>query len=178
MELSESKINEYMHRILAARTRLLCTNGFYGLLLMHMKFALDDTIDTAATDGEKTYFSPVFLNSISDKELDFVLMHEVLHVVLQHCSRYEGRDKFLFNIACDIVVNSNILHSNGMDEKSILVVADGAAFGPEMERLLSLQKAKDIVLASQEPEFVQRFQHAVFILFFATEGGNCHFGDL
>lgn len=127
MELSESKINEYMHRILAARTRLLCTNGFYGLLLMHMKFALDDTIDTAATDGEKTYFSPRFLNNINDKELDFVLMHEVLHVVLQHCSRYEGRDKFLFNIACDIVVNSNILHSNGMDEKSITLKKYGVS---------------------------------------------------
>ena len=119
MELSENKITEYVQRIVASRTRLLCNNGFYGLLLMNMKFALDENIETACTDGEKTYFSPAFLDEISDKELDFVLMHEVLHVVLQHCTRTGDRNNEIFNIACDIVVNSNILYSNDMDERCI-----------------------------------------------------------
>ena len=54
-----------------------------------------------------------------DSELDFVLMHEILHVVLQHCMRTGKRDNFMFNIACDIVVNSNIMKSNNDDVKSI-----------------------------------------------------------
>jgi predicted metal-dependent peptidase len=40
------------------------------------------------------------------------MMHEILHVVLQHCLRGEDRDQERFNIACDIVVNSNILLEN------------------------------------------------------------------
>ena len=34
----------------------------------------------------------------------------------------------------------------GCEEKNILIIADGAAFGPEMERVLSLSRVKQIVL--------------------------------
>jgi predicted metal-dependent peptidase len=40
-------------------------------------------------------------------------------MVLQHCARQDKRDNEAFNIACDIVVNSNILLENKMDVKSI-----------------------------------------------------------
>ena len=86
---------------------------------MHMKFALDPNIGTAATDGDRVYFDPKFLDKISDKELVFILMHEIMHVALRHTSRTGDRDNLLFNIACDIVVNSNILQAAGMDHASI-----------------------------------------------------------
>lgn len=47
------------------------------------------------------------------------MMHEILHVVLQHCLRRGDRDSEQFNIACDIVVNSNILLSENMNIKAI-----------------------------------------------------------
>ncbi len=119
MEFSIEKQREYMRRILVARMSILSGNGFFGLLLMHMKFALDDSIGTAATDGERIYFDPRFLDEISDRELIFVLMHEIMHVALRHCFRAGDRDSTGFNIACDIVVNSNILQASGMDPKSI-----------------------------------------------------------
>ena len=86
---------------------------------MHIVFSLDEDIDTAATNGTKIMFSPGFLDEISDQELDFVLMHEILHIVLQHCVRGAKFESEQFNIACDIVVNSNILKSNYMDFTSI-----------------------------------------------------------
>ena len=46
-------------------------------------------------------------------------MHEILHVVLKHVLRQGNRDPEMFNIATDIVVNSNILRSNNMDPDSI-----------------------------------------------------------
>lgn len=119
MELSEDKIREYTRRLLKSRMRILCNHGFYGLLLMHIVFSLDEDIDTAATNGTKIMFSPGFLDEISDRELDFVLMHEILHIVLQHCVRGAEFESEQFNIACDIVVNSNILKSNSMDSTSI-----------------------------------------------------------
>ena len=119
MELSAAKQQEYMRRILIARMTVLSRNGFFGLLLMHMKFALDPSIGTAATDGERIYFDPQFLEELSDRELVFILMHEIMHVALRHTSRTGDRDNLLFNIACDIVVNSNILQAAGMDHASI-----------------------------------------------------------
>jgi len=119
MELNAEKQREYMRRILLARMAVLSRNGFFGLLLMHMKFALDPNIGTAATDGERVYFDPKFLDKISDRELVFIMMHEIMHVALRHTSRTGDRDDFLFNIACDIVVNSNILQAAGGDLSSI-----------------------------------------------------------
>lgn len=119
MVLSEEKKREYGKRLLLSRMRLLTEHGFYGLLVMHMRFALDETCETAATDGKRIYFGPAFLDALSDSELDFILMHEILHVVLQHCARQGDREGESFNIACDIVVNSNILLSKDMDHSAI-----------------------------------------------------------
>ena len=80
MEISVEKRKEYVRRLLISRTRLLVKNGFFGLLLMNVEFALDEEMPTAATDGDKIYFSPDFLDGLDDKQLDFVLMHEVMHV--------------------------------------------------------------------------------------------------
>lgn len=119
MGLSNEQIKGYMRRLLLSRLRLLNTHGFYGLLLMHMIYSIDENAPTAYTDGVRIAFGPAFLDDLSDSELDFVMMHEVLHVVLQHCMRGEELDRERFNIACDIVVNSNILLENNMDSKSI-----------------------------------------------------------
>ena len=125
MELSKEKQLEYMRRIWAARMTILSRNGFFGLLMMHLRFALDESVETAATDGERIFFGPKFLDEISDHELIFILMHEIMHVALRHTSRTGNRDDFKFNIACDIVVNSNILQAADMDIRSITLTKYG-----------------------------------------------------
>ena len=127
MELSDINIREYTKRILLSRLRLLCNNGFFGMLLMHMRFGLDCDCETAYTNGKKICFSPQFLDKLSDGELDFIMMHEVMHVALKHCLRGKNYEPERFNIACDIVVNSNILLSNHMDEKSITLKEYGVS---------------------------------------------------
>jgi predicted metal-dependent peptidase len=92
-----------------------------------MKFAIDENIETACTDGVRIIFGTEFLESLSEKEVDFVMMHEIMHVVLQHCLREENRDHEIFNIACDIVVNSNILLENKMDLSSISIKKYGVS---------------------------------------------------
>ena len=119
MVLSDEKKKEYMKRLLMSRMRILINNGFYGLLLMHMFYSIDENCETAATDGKRIWFGPDFLEELNDAELDFVMMHEILHVVLQHCLRQGERDNERFNIACDIVVNSNILLSENMRHSAI-----------------------------------------------------------
>ncbi len=119
MALSEEKIRKYMQRLLLSRMRILCNHGFYGLLLMHMIYAVDEEVETACTDGMRITFGIDFLENLTDSELDFVMMHEIMHVVLQHCLRGDDRDPEDFNIACDIVVNSNILLENNMKSASI-----------------------------------------------------------
>lgn len=118
-------MREYTRRIMLARMRLLCNNGFYGLLLMHIGFGLTDQVLNCGCGNETIAFNPDFLDSISDEELDYTLMHEILHLVLRHASRTGDFEPERFNIACDIVVNSNILKSNDMNLKSITLRENG-----------------------------------------------------
>lgn len=68
------------------------------------------TCGTACTDGERLIFDPDFAARLkTEKEMQFVILHELLHCVLEHCTRVSNRDSEFYNIACDIVVNSTIL---------------------------------------------------------------------
>ena len=62
-------------------------------------------IHIAAVDAEKgvIYVNPTC--QLSEKEWMFVLAHEYLHAGLQHYKRCHGRDPYLWNVACDYVIN-------------------------------------------------------------------------
>lgn len=119
MALSDEKIREYMRRLLLSRMRILCNHAFFGLLLMHMVYSVDEEVPTACTDGVRITFGTKYLQELSDSELDYVMMHEILHVVLQHCIRGKDLERERYNIAADIVVNSNILLENNGNKSSI-----------------------------------------------------------
>lgn len=108
MESKDDLVIKRKRRLLIARNRILSTHGFFGLLLMHAKYSFDYHENTFATDGTTIYVDPKFLDKIDDEFLDFVLMHEILHMALSHIPRAGDRDNKRWNIACDTVVNSNI----------------------------------------------------------------------
>ncbi len=111
---------EIVKRLQNARLSLMETYPFYALLLINMKFAIDLSCETTYTDGYRIAFNPDFINELSDSELVFVLMHEVLHAALGHPFRHQpDYETEIFDIACDIVVNSNIYYSCNKDKKFI-----------------------------------------------------------
>lgn len=128
MDKFDKRTFEIIKRLQNARLNLLSKQPFYALLLLHMKFSLDISCETAYTDGNRIAFNPDFMDALSDKELEFVLMHEVLHAALGHPFRKQSDyDLECYDKACDIVVNSNILYSFNMDIKSITLKNFGVA---------------------------------------------------
>ena len=69
MELSNEQIKGYIRRLLLSRMRILNTHGFYGLLLMHMIYSIDENAETAYTDGTRIAFGPKFLESLPEVSL-------------------------------------------------------------------------------------------------------------
>ena len=107
---------EIVRRLRSARMAVLSKSPFFGVLLMNLRMAIDKTTASSYTDGERLSFNPDFLNSLSDSELELVMMHEVLHVALGHPFRVQADyETDLYDLACDIVVNSNILQCTGGD---------------------------------------------------------------
>lgn len=62
-------------------------------------------IQVAAVDATlgEIYVNPTA--SLSEQELRFVLAHEYLHAGLGHHDRRKGREHYLWNVACDYVIN-------------------------------------------------------------------------
>lgn len=109
-ELTRKKV---LQKISDARTELVMLYPFYGSILMNLRVALADC-GTAATDMRRIIFDPQFVLKLSMEELQFVMMHEVMHNVLKHCVRWNGKLTAVYNVAADIVVNSNIMNSLGI----------------------------------------------------------------
>lgn len=106
--MNTKTVAELSKKLGMARMGLLQESPFFGILLMHMQYYLDESSRTAATDGEKIFFAPSFLARLTLSETKFILLHEIFHIVLEHCFRQRKRSGDRFNIACDIVVNDTI----------------------------------------------------------------------
>lgn len=101
--------NEARNRLMTSRVSLLLHNPFFGNLATRLTLVnADDWLPTAATDGRNFYYNSRFVNLLDPEEVDFLMGHEVLHVVYDHIGRREDRDPQLWNIADDYCVNADL----------------------------------------------------------------------
>ena len=123
-ELEEMRV-EVLDRIIVARVGLLLRHPFFGNMATRLQIkAADDWCPTAAVDGRNLYFNTQFFNAMSNKEIEFVIAHEILHCVFDHLERRTWQDRnldpMLSNIAQDYIVN-NILVRDRIGEKPKVV---------------------------------------------------------
>lgn len=98
---------------------------FFAALMMFANIYPSKKIDTAATNGKDIYVNEDFLKSLKSKEQNALLLHEVLHVALLHVPRIGSRDKKVWNIAADIVVNDLIIRNTSFDLPSGAILISG-----------------------------------------------------
>jgi predicted metal-dependent peptidase len=93
-------------------------------------------ISVAAVNAElgEIYFNPAAFEQWDDEqrleEYRFVMAHELLHVALRHQARRQGRDAFLWNVACDYVINQWLVEM-GVGRMPAL----GLLYDPELKGL-------------------------------------------
>ena len=88
-----------------------------------------------ATEGE-IYINPTC--GLDEEELKFVLAHEYLHAGLCHHNRCQGRDHYLWNVACDYVINDWLseLNIGNMPKEGLLY--DESLHGMSAESIYDL----------------------------------------
>jgi predicted metal-dependent peptidase len=88
--------------LVTARVGLLLKAPFFGNIATRMELInADDWCPTAATDGRNFYYNSEFVVSLPLRQLEFLVGHEVLHAVYDHCGRKVDRDAKIWNIAAD-----------------------------------------------------------------------------
>jgi predicted metal-dependent peptidase len=107
---TDSKVDaQARERLVTARIGLLLRHSFFGNLATRLQLVnADEWCGTAATDGLKFYYNSRFINMLKPKEVEFLVGHEVLHVVYDHMDRRGQRDPQIWNIADDYAVNADL----------------------------------------------------------------------
>jgi predicted metal-dependent peptidase len=84
---------------------------YYGEFNLHVSFHEQDSIGTCAVNvtskGMNFFYSPKFLENMSQKEVNFITLHEDFHLLFNHPRRtITGQyDHKLSNIAQDMIIN-------------------------------------------------------------------------
>ena len=107
--LEEMRV-DVLDRIIVARVGLLLRHPFFGNMATRLRImSADDWCPTAAVDGKNLYFNTQFFNAMSNKEIEFVIAHEILHCVFDHLGRRDDRDPMIYNISADYIVNNTLV---------------------------------------------------------------------
>jgi len=97
-------------KISKARVTLVLDHPFFGSLALRLPMiARNDLCPTMGTDGRDIFYNSDFVDSISIDETIGVIVHEIMHVALEHHLRRNDRHPALWNIACDFAENDIIL---------------------------------------------------------------------
>jgi predicted metal-dependent peptidase len=84
---------------------------YYGEFNLHVSFIESDSVGTCGVNvtpkGMNFYYSPKFLEDLSQKEVNFIILHEDFHLLFNHPQRtVTGQyDHKLSNIVQDMIIN-------------------------------------------------------------------------
>ena len=103
-----TKKEEIAQKALSKALLNLCMKtsiAFYAQILLRLPISFTDKTATACASKTRIYLNEQYFLSLVPKEREILLVHELLHIVLQHHDRKQTRNALLWNIACDYAVD-------------------------------------------------------------------------
>jgi len=88
-----------------ARYKLFKDEPFYGVIAAQLDWVVSDDIPTCATDGRRIIWNPEFFEKLEVDHIQFIIIHEIHHVIKLHQFRMKTRHHMVWNIACDHQIN-------------------------------------------------------------------------
>ena len=138
-------------RLITARIGLLLRHSFFGNIATRMPLTnADEWCPTAAVDGVRFYYNSRFVMMLKQKEVEFLVAHEVLHLVYDHIGRRDNRDPEIWNVANDYAVNADLKHhSIGEFIKTVPCLYEAKYHGKPSEEIYDdlMKNAKKINLS-------------------------------
>lgn len=126
-----------LERLTLARTALILSSPFFGVMSVRMRLVEREDIHTLAVDGRNFYYNNDFVAKLSDSELKWGFCHEIMHLVFEHLDRRDGRNPKLWNIACDYAINL-IITDAGVGDKPDNILYDEKYRGMSADEIYSL----------------------------------------
>jgi len=103
---------------------------FYGYFLMSVNFYETKSLPTAGVNFRNLkmnfYYNPDFFDSLTEKQVAYVVIHELFHLLFNHPKRGKGYNHELANVAMDMIINELIdeKHDNVSERPKGLLIMD------------------------------------------------------
>lgn len=106
--MTEQRKQRLKTKLLESRFRICKKCSDFEKLVHSLFFAATKMVWRISTNGTHIYFDPDWIQKLSNESLDFVLAHQLMHIVLGHTQRPKYYKGDRFHLACDIIVNANL----------------------------------------------------------------------
>jgi len=103
----------YEEKLTKAKAKLMLEHPYFGTLASALRIESDPGQLTFKSDGHTVRLNEAYIDKLTVSEVEFILSNGAMHAVLGHMERRGGRDKWLWQEACDFAVNA-MLVKNGL----------------------------------------------------------------
>jgi predicted metal-dependent peptidase len=144
---------------------------YSGIILMGTSKVVDNC-PTAYTDGVNKRYGRKFVEELSEPELQALVLHENLHIALNHIGRFRQKfeeDPQLMNVCADYVVNDIIVYIGDTD---FLKLPEGGLYDRKYHNWSVNEVYKDLKKKKDEQQSYQDSYDP------CTETGDDGVGDL
>jgi len=101
----------YVELFTKLRVEFLFNHPFLSVLALSIPTTFESNTNSAfTTNGLRISIDLEKIQKYTDDNITYLYAHTLLHIVLKHPFRQKTRDSYIWNMACDLVVN-NILSS-------------------------------------------------------------------
>jgi len=106
--MTETRKRRLRNKLQDSRARLMCSSPFFALLLMYLRFVAVPGTKKMSTNGQCIFFAPEFVDKLYDHELDYILCHQIMHIIYGHIWRPFDLAGDNYHFACDIYINRQL----------------------------------------------------------------------
>lgn len=126
--------------------RLLIRYPLLGNVIANLtyKFTNEPVPAPAYTDGKCVFYKQRFIDDYSDDEKEFIIAHEIYHIILRHFFRNLGRDEDLLNFVEDAIVNQLLVKDGLVMPKGLINIPDALEYSTEELYMKYLPKLRQI----------------------------------
>lgn len=115
--MTDRKRNSLKWKLQSSRYRLLTSAPELAYPLVDMLFVAIRDVFHISTNGSCIYFDAAWLDRLSPRALDYALLHQLMHLRLDHMSRPQLFRGDRYHYACNIIVNSHLVDYGFVEDK-------------------------------------------------------------
>ena len=134
------------HRLIKGTGDIIGNDNYValaGVLMIGSKKISTDT-ETACTNGRDEAYNPHFMDTLTDAQFRFVILHECYHKMYQHLTIYRDLDAIdndRANRACDYVINLKLMD----EDKTGFIKMPDCVLYDEQYRGMSAREVFDLL---------------------------------